>query len=98
MEQVLCACDGVAAARPIDASAAMVAINLIGLIVLNITILLFPSICLTFLPQVRQGDTFTWGHFMANNFYLNSIPAPLTLLIMQTSASTDFLRLHRLGR
>jgi hypothetical protein len=45
MEQVLCACDGVAAAKLIDASAATVAINLIGLIVLNITILLFPSLC-----------------------------------------------------
>jgi hypothetical protein len=51
MEQVVCACDGVAAARLIDASAAIIAINLISLIVLNITILQLPSICLTFLPK-----------------------------------------------
>jgi hypothetical protein len=48
MEQVVCACDGVAAARVIDASAATSAINLI---VLNITILQFPSLCLTFSPK-----------------------------------------------
>jgi hypothetical protein len=51
MEQVFCACDGEAAARLIDASAAMVAINLIGLIVLNIAILQFSSICLAILPK-----------------------------------------------
>jgi hypothetical protein len=50
MEQV-CACDGVLAARLIDTSAAMIAINLTSLIVLNIAILQFPSICLTFLPK-----------------------------------------------
>ena len=53
MEQVVCACDGVAAARLIDASAATSAINLI---VLNITILQFPSICLTFLPKQLSID------------------------------------------
>jgi hypothetical protein len=46
MEQVLCACDGVVAAIVIDASAASIAVDLISLIVPNITILQFPSICL----------------------------------------------------
>jgi hypothetical protein len=51
MEQVFCACDGVAAAKQIDASAAAIPANLISLIVLNIAILQLPSICLAICPN-----------------------------------------------